>query len=194
MTRMISRKTSGFCGILGPILALLFIFLSIHLHSWFSWPDNALSDLGALETSHNWIFNLGLVLSGTAGSVFSLGLLRSLDRKVGIGGAIVFGVGMFFLILIGIFPSGTSPHVSVSIAFYSLCAIGMLIVGVDQLRVKSDRIWGVFTLSVVFLAIGSLILIRTIPYELGAAIPEVIGAIAISEFSISYGARSLNII
>lgn len=194
MTRMISRKTSGLCGILGPILALLFIFLSIHLHSWFSWPDNALSDLGALETSHNWIFNLGLVLSGTAGSIFSLGLLRSLDRKVGVGGAIVFGVGMFFLILIGIFPSGTSPHVSVSTAFYSLCAIGMLIVGVDQLRVKSDRIWGVFTLSVVFLAIGSLILIRTIPCELGAAIPEVIGAIAISEFSISHGARSLNII
>lgn len=194
MVSVVSRRTSGFCGILGPILALLFIFLSISLHSWFSWPDNALSDLGALETSYNWVFNLGLALSGTAGFVFSLGLLRSLDRKVGVGGTIVFGVGMLFLILIGVFPSGTSPHVSVSIAFYSLCAIGMLIIGIDQLRVKSDRVWGVFTLSVLFLAIGTLILIRTIPYTLGAAIPESIGAIAISEFSISFGARFLGLI
>lgn len=176
---------------MGPIIALAFIAVSISLNPWFTWADNALSDLGAIGESYNIIFNLGLILSGIAGVLFVLHLPKLTNGKMGTAGVITIGAGMISLILIGVFPSGTAPHWSVSIGFYGLSAFGMSLIGIDQVRRGPTRPWGILLLSILFLAIASIGLISTIPYELGAAIPEVIGAIAISEFSIAFGARLL---
>lgn len=190
----VSRKVAGLCGIISPIIAASFIAISILLHPWFSWADNALSDLGALGVQYNFIFNLGLVLSGLAGHLFAWGLPALMDRKVGLGGDVLFGFGTVLLVLTGVFPEGTSPHKTVSVAFYGLSAIAVLTIGIDQLRDKSEREWGIYLLSVIGLALVGLVLITTIPYKLGAAIPEVIGAVVISEFSMVFGARLLGII
>ena len=191
MENPISKKLAGTSGVLGPVIAIIFIAISISLNPWFSWPDNALSDLGAIGESYNLIYNFGLIVSGIAGILLTGRLPSITNKKIGWIGTVVFGAGMFSLILIGVFPSGTSPHVTVSWAFFLLAAIGIIIIGIDQLWNSRSRPWGVFCLSIVFLAITSVILIDTIPYDLGAAIPEAIGAISISEFSISFGGRLL---
>ena len=192
-TAKIPARTAGMCGILGPLIAFGAIAASIHLHPWFSWADNALSDLGALGTSYNTIFNLGLVASGIAGLIFTLGLPRLVSRRAGLVGVAVFGFGMISLILIGVFPSGTSPHGLVSVAFYGLSLLGLVILGVDQLRGRSERAWGAFILSILALALAAVKFLSIIPYDLGAAIPEIIGAIAILEFSLVFGARLLGL-
>ncbi|MEA1904667.1 MAG: DUF998 domain-containing protein [Candidatus Hadarchaeota archaeon] len=189
----ISARTAGLCGILGPLIAFGAIATSIHLHPWFSWADNALSDLGATGTSYNMVFNLGLIAAGIAGLVFMLGLPRLVSRRAGLAGVIILGAGMISLILIGVFPSGTSPHGPVSVSFYALSLVGLVVLGVDQLRERSERAWGAFILSIVGLALAAIGFCNTIPYELGAAIPEIIGAIAILEFSVVFGARLLGL-
>ena len=57
MTERALVKIAGMCGILGPIIAFGSIATSVLLHPWFSWADNALSDLGAIGTSYNRVFN-----------------------------------------------------------------------------------------------------------------------------------------
>lgn len=189
----VPSRAAGICGVVSPLVAFGAIGASILLHDWFSWADNALSDLGALGTSYNLVFNLGLIVAGVLGVIFSLGLPKLIDEKVGVSGVIIFGVGMISLTLIGVFPSGTEPHEFVSIAFYALTTLALTIIGVDQLRGSSDRVWGIFVLSIIALALASIALINTIPRNLGAAIPEVIGALVISEFSIIFGIRLLKI-
>ncbi len=192
-TEKISARTAGLCGVLGPLIALGAIAASIHLHPWFSWADNALSDLGATGTSYNVVFNLGLIAAGIAGLVFTLGLPRLVSRRAGLAGVAIFGAGMISLILIGVFPSGMSPHGAVSVGFYALSLVGLVVLGVDQLRERSERAWGAFILSILGLALAAIVLCNTIPYNLGAAIPEIIGAIAILEFSVVFGARLLGL-
>ncbi len=189
MENPIPKRWAGAWGILGPSIAFFFIALSIQLNPWFSWPDNALSDLGAIGESYNYVYNLGMVLSGIGGALFSTGLPRLTNNKIGLAGTAVFGAGMLSLALVGVFPSGTSPHVTVSLAFFGLATLGITIVGVDQLFDENTGPWGAFSMSIVVLGVASVVLIETIPYGLGAAIPEMIGAVAISEFSICFGAR-----
>jgi hypothetical membrane protein len=139
------------------------------------------------------VFNLGLIAAGIAGLVFTLGLPRLVSRRVGLAGVAIFGAGMISLIMIGVFPSGTSPHGTVSVAFYALSLVGLVVLGVDQLRERSERAWGAFILSILGLAMAAIGFCNTIPYDLGAAIPEIIGAIAILEFSVVFGARLLGL-
>lgn len=83
---------------------------------------------------------------------------------------------------------------SVSQGFFLFCYLGMMVTGVDQLRESSGRLWGVFILAIVGFALASVMLVRTIPYDLGAVIPETTVAIAFSEFSIVFGVRLLKIL
>lgn len=184
----ISKNISGLCGFLTPFLAFGIIFLSISLHPWFSWADKALSDLGAIQTSYNYVYNIGMVLTGILGCVFALNLPTLMNWRVGDIGVVFFGLGMGALILVGVFPLGTPPHSIVSIGFFSLSTLGMIIIGIDQV-ISSDWIWGSLILSLVILGLSTVFLITRIPYELGAAIPETIGAIVYSEFSLIYGIR-----
>lgn len=188
ITGKISRKKSGLCGILTPVVALFFISVSILLHPWFRWADNALSDLGALDTSHSLLYNMGMVTTGIMGLLFTVNLPQLMNGKVGKAGVLIFAFGLVSLILVGVFPSGTAPHVTVSWAFFILCAVGLPIIGVDQLT-SSQWAWGAFVLSLVITGLLAVSLVNTIPYEIGAAIPEAIGALTFSEFSITFGIR-----
>ncbi len=163
------------------------------IHPWFNWADNALSDLGALGTPHNYIFNIGIILTGIIGLLFTLNIYKIMNTKIGKLGQFLFGLGLVFLILVGIFPSGTSPHNLVAISFFLFSTLGIVVVGVDQLFSKHTREWGLSLMFIITLGLTSLLLITTIPYDLDAAIPEAIGVIVFSEFSLGFGYRLLEL-
>jgi hypothetical membrane protein len=74
------------CGIFSIIIAYSSIIFSIIISNWFSWINNALSDLGAKEPSAI-IFNSGLILSGFFLILFSLSLynfFKGLLSKIGV--------------------------------------------------------------------------------------------------------------
>ncbi len=208
MLERISSRTAGLCGILGPIVSIIFIGAAISIHPWFSFADNALSDLGAIGTSNNYVFNIGLILTGIFALIFTLGLIQFLDRKLGRIGAVIFGAGNVSLILIGIFPEGMPLHYPVSIGFFALAALGIFIEGIDQLRKDSTRPWGILIICILFLAGASIVLTSTIPYDFTQglvhepsasisfpiAISETIGSIVYGEFTIVFGARMLDVL
>ena len=64
-------------GLLGPLAALLFIGVSILLSPWFSWGNNALSDLGhSVNSDVAPLFNFGLLLSGFFTILYALTSFR----------------------------------------------------------------------------------------------------------------------
>jgi hypothetical membrane protein len=61
---MNERKYALF-GVVGPLVAYLFIGVSIVLSPWFSWWSNALSDLGhSVDSDVALLYNFGLLLAG----------------------------------------------------------------------------------------------------------------------------------
>ena len=187
------RKVCGACGILAPLLALLFIWAAIAIHPWFNFPGHALSALGALKAQQHWVYNLGMILVGSVGIVFASGVPSLANSLLGIGGVGVFVAGFLNLVLVGIFPGGTGPHNTVSMLFFLLSTIGILLLGIDQLLDRKTRPWGVLLISLIALGLTSVLLVGTIEH-LGAAIPETIAAFAFSEFSIVFGLRLLGLL
>jgi len=81
-------RVAGLCGVIVPVVAFSCIFIAISLSPWFSWTENALSDLGVGGAA--WVFNSGLMVGGILTMVFAVGLWaafrkRSLGRVGAVG-------------------------------------------------------------------------------------------------------------
>lgn len=187
---LIPEEISGICGLLAPFVAYVFITISILINrSWFNWADYALSHLGEAGTPYNYVFNAGLIITGILGIIFLFGMIQFVEDWTGYYGLAFLGAGMVFLILVGVFPMGRGPHFWVSVLFFVTSLSGITAFGVDQIWDLVEPVWGTFILSSVVLSIAMVGLITTIPYEIGAAIPEFIGTIPIMQFVLVFSAR-----
>lgn len=187
----ISPKKAGICGIIGPIIAAIFIAASIWLNlSWWTWAGNTLSDLGHVDVTYGLVFSLGLIIAGIIDFIFVLGLPRLVNGRIGLVGIGILAIGTINLSLIGIFPDGTVLHDPFSYSFFSILPISMIILAIDQLLNKKDRAWGVLLIAVLALGLSAFSLNLTIPNLFhGSAINETIGAITFAELSIIFGGR-----
>ena len=82
---------------------------------WFSFRRRALSDLGdARSATDPWMYNTGLIVVAAVLRIYSLYIAYESKRKLVVfSSALLFTAGIF-LALVGVFPSGTRPHVFVS--------------------------------------------------------------------------------
>lgn len=107
--------------LLGPLAFPVFhliVAASVLRNPWFDFYEHAFSDLGDPKATDPWIYNYGLMLLGGFICLFSLGLLASSRSKgAGFASGLYFTAGIF-LALVGVYPSGTRPHVFVSTWFY----------------------------------------------------------------------------
>jgi hypothetical membrane protein len=172
-------KISGICGILAPVFAFTFIFLAVASYPQFSWTSNALSDLGVVPGVTAGLFNSGLIVSGIWCFMFAIGLFMFLgESMLGRAGVFVLVLACLALVAIGIFPESVRPvHYFVSVAFFGLLPISMLIITggfwlMGQLRMA------VFTLLVAIAAAAPWVLYYSIRYVSGVAIPELVSAVA----------------
>ena len=79
------QKIAGLCGIMGPLLSLLFISLVIsNSLFWFTWKENALSDLAGTQatTTVATIFNSGLIIGAVLSIIFAVGLMQTLQKRI----------------------------------------------------------------------------------------------------------------
>ena len=185
---LVPDEIGGVCGILSPIIAYIIIFISILIHPDFSWASKELSYLGAVDTEYNNIFNVGLIISGILGIVFTLAIIQFAESTVGYVGIGGYGAGMVSLILIGVFPSGTLLHYPVSILFFSLTLVGLAIFGVDQF-LDMEYIMSALILSSIGISVVLFGIILSTDLDLGLAIPEFIGTIPFIQFNIVYGTK-----
>ncbi len=154
------------------IIAYGSIGLAIINAPWFSWSENALSDLGARAGS-NFIFNTGLIISGILLMVYvSYIALDYLDYKA-LHGIIFLFLSGLCLMSIGLFPEQVEElHFAVSLGFFVSFPIGQLLL---SLYLKYSRGHNILIVLGLVSFFGSLI-IWSFPWEsigvTGVAIPE----------------------
>ena len=154
-------KIAGLCGIIGPLIALSFTAMAIsHSLSWFSWTDNALSDLAgphATITSAS-IFNSGLITCGLLGITFAVGLMQTLRKRTpALIGVIVLILADISLVAIGVFPETAGRiHFYVSVAFFTLFPISLLLIGASMAMNPHQRTLGLQTIMLAVFAVASV--------------------------------------
>lgn len=188
------QKIAGLCGIIGPILSLLFISLAIsNSLSWFSWKDNALSDLGhrgiAGETVAT-LFNSGLIIGALLSIIFTIGLMQTLHKRIfGLMGTFILIFSDMSLFAIGVFPeTAGSIHFYVSVAFFSLFPISLFFIGASMIKETSERTLGVATILFGIFAIMSAAPIMLVKVD-DVGIHELLAAISGSMWSIVLGIK-----
>ncbi|MEM2020982.1 MAG: DUF998 domain-containing protein [Zestosphaera sp.] len=151
-------KYTCYSGLLSFAISYIFIAWSISVNPWFSLFRNALSDLGRVGLDTAYIFNSGLMLAALIAFTYLPCLLEFFNSRIGHMTVGVFLVAMFHLLLIGVFPEGTSPHGFVSYEFFVLMTVTMFLTGIS-LAVEGMLKYG-FLLVLVFILslLGSTII------------------------------------
>jgi len=178
-------RIAGLCGVIGPIVSLSFIAVAIAYTPQFNWFTWALSDLGVNQAA--LIFNSGLIIGGVLTTVFAIGLMQVLRKKVlGFLGTFTLALSTISLCAIGVLPESAGRiHLYVSLAFFTLLAISLLLIGAALMLESSQRYFGLFSiLTVVVAAVVAVV----VSHE-GAAIPEIIASLAASVWSIVFGVK-----
>lgn len=180
------KKIMTYCGLLAPVVAFSAIFSATAVHSeWFSWTESALSALGSLDASPLWIYDLGLVSTGTLGVIFALRLIDYFESMISKLGSIIFLVGIFNLSLVGTFCGGMPHHGLVTSLFFGFSALGILTVGIGE-SINGKTLGYLWIILIIF---GVILTHLTTEWFSGAAIPEMVGAVGFSIFSLAYFGR-----
>ncbi|MEO3993976.1 MAG: DUF998 domain-containing protein [Desulfurococcaceae archaeon TW002] len=145
-----------YSGLLSFMIAYVFIIISILINPWFSFFKNALSDLGRVDLENSYVFNMGLVLAGLISLTYIPSLLIFFRSRIGYMSTGVFLVAILHLILIGVFPEGTSPHGFVSYEFFALMTISLLLVGISLIVERLGKYGFIFIMLFLLSLIGSL--------------------------------------
>jgi len=182
------RKASGICCLIAPIVALSMIGLAVSEAPWFSWRENALSDLGVGQTAST--FNSGLMLGGILLLLGAPGLaiLVFKDRlaRIGVG---LFTLACIWLLCIGIFPESAGRiHFIVSVGFFTFLSLSLIVLGLAMVRSKAR--WARFHALLALVLGVTAALAWTLPHR-GVAIPEIISSVAGSVWIAGLGARLL---
>ena len=160
-------RLTGFFGIAAPLFGLLIIASSIWLAPWFSWTNNALSDLGA-EGVESVIFNGGLAMTAALMMMFSAGLLEMTKGDImgQIGGGLHLAASLL-LLGIGLANINVEPyHFYVSVGFFVTLPLSALFIGYFCYR-KKMRFYTLLALGTAVLAV----VIWLLPWG-AVAIPE----------------------
>ena len=182
-------KIGSVAGIASPVIGILMVLLSIYFSPWFSWQENALSDLGVEQAGGTqiaiYLFNIGMIIAGSLIALFVVLTRSSLpnNRRNKIAYAILF-IGGINLALVGIFTENFPMiHQTVALMYFVTTPISLMIIGSG--KIASDRTFGLFSIGagaialVVILGLVFSILGMSIGeiYPEGAAIPEFIEAV-----------------
>jgi len=203
-----SVKIAGLFGIIAALVGLSGVFISVSLcgegcgegvRPWIrwgskgsvSWRSNDLSDLGVSRVAD--IFNYSLIAAGFLNFIFAIMFMKaySKDRLFRLG-SIMLILGGGSLSLVGIITEdhGLVQHDMVSVGYFILFPIAMIVLGISFIKNKIQRegwvsiLAGIMALSVI---LGGLVLQLHQRAGLGFAVPEVIEAIIIGSWAVLMG-------
>jgi hypothetical membrane protein len=180
-------RLAGLSGLITPVLTLTLIFVSIALSPWFSWHDNALSDMGVSATAN--LFNVALLIGGLLYFVFVIGFLRwqGLRSRLAKIAAVALITGALGLLLIGIFTEDAGRiHYYVSALYFVATPLAYVLFGSDRLR-HGEKLLGLLTIAA---GITAFLMIAAVPHK-RIAVPEVLAALTMGMWTFALGMKLL---
>lgn len=179
--------------LLGPLAAAagwLVIGVSWWLNrGWFVYTRDAFSDLGGSESCCPQVYNYGLMIVGALVALHGVGAAMAAATRSGVTGGAYMALAGVFLALIGVFPSGTRPHVFVSTWFFVQADLALLLLLWEAYRVRRDA-WSLAGLALAVLAFPVAGLVGVAVGWPSAAVLETYGVLII-DVGVLAGARHL---
>jgi hypothetical membrane protein len=162
-----NEKYYALFGLIGPLVAYIFIGISISQAPWFSWWNNALSDLGnALQKTAPY-YNFGLLFTGLLIVVYVVTVFWKYAKYTSL---FLFATA-FSLQLVAAFDEVYGNlHGTVSVIFFVFLIMSCLVYAVEK-----RSILGVLSFIV---GLGAWTLYWGKIYQAGVAVPEIISATA----------------
>jgi len=160
-----------------PIIFIVGLAIVIHANPWFSFTDNALSDMGSLKNPNRWLFN---------GFVMFFAVMAMIPAVVAFkhGLSYLMPFALVFLFLVGVFPEELPYHTPSAVLFYVLALADIALVGLKLGRKNPlNYLWSLLSV-LVFLMM--LYLIRARIFK-GLAIPELVGGVFILAWFVYLG-------
>ncbi|MGQ9718497.1 MAG: DUF998 domain-containing protein [Nitrososphaerales archaeon] len=186
MRRITRFRIAGLSAILAPLIAFASISLAIYYSPWFSWVENALSDLGDQGGFAAMLFNLGLIISSLLVLIFASGIFEFLrENFLDRVGCLILALDALSLSAIGIFPETAGRiHFYVSVSFFVLFPLSLILIGLAFVRMAETNL-ALFT----FVVVSITTFVWALPYGRGVAIPEALASLSASIWSIMLGFR-----
>ena len=184
MTNRFTRL-AGLAGALTPVFTLTLIFVSIALSPWFSWHDNALSDMGVNTVAP--LFNGALLIGGVLYFVFVIGFLRwrGLRSRLAKAAAVAMIVGGIGLFCIGIFTEAAGRiHYYVSALYFLATPLAYELLGIDWVR-QGSKLMGWLTIAA---GITAFLMIAFVPHK-RIAVPEILAALTMGMWTFALGLK-----
>ena len=184
-------RLAGASGILGSLLPLGMVLSATFLSPWFSWNENALSELGLGEQAI--LFNGAMLIGGALNLVFALGLYKYLIKeKLSRAGVVSILLSSVSLALVGVFTINYHiPHGLAAFGYFVFAPAGFLLIGFGE---EEDTIRKL-SLACGFAALLAILVLPTAVFVLslnvGFAVPELVEGLIISTWTIYMSVRLL---
>ncbi len=178
-------RIAGICGLLTPTITLTLIFISIKMSPWFSWHDNALSDMGISPTFN--LFNPALLIGGGLHLIFVFGGLRSTlgTSRLAHAGFWLMVVGAIALPLISIITEDYGrTHYYVAATYFIATPLGYILIGGAWYRCN-DRLSGLLSIAA---GVAALLAITLVPHK-RIAVPEILAATLMGVWTFAVGLK-----
>ena len=170
----LNQRNRALLGILAPLVAVFFIAASIVLSPWFSWGNNALSDLGrsaatdgASKSEVAPLFNFGLLLCGFLMILYSVTSFRKHARYTSY---VLVTVGLTLQLVATFDEVYGSLHFLVSVMFFAALGFSSLSYAIEK---RSVLAFAALVVGVVSWIVYGLDI-----YSAGIAVPETISSMA----------------
>jgi hypothetical membrane protein len=184
MTTRLTRL-AGLCGLITPVFTLTLIFISIAMSPWFSWHDNALSDMGVSATPNP--FNAALLIGSLLYFVFTIGFLRwqGLRSPLAKAAAVALMAGAIGLLLIGVFTENAGRiHYFVAATYFLATPLAYVLFGIDWLR-HHEKLMGLLTIAA---GMTAFLMIAAVPHK-RIAVPEILAAVTMGMWTFALGVK-----
>lgn len=171
-------------GLIATIFSLVMVFISTLLSPGFSWTGNYLSDIGGGKFGilAQSVFNFTLIIGGIMFIIFSVILsINTRSKSALFLSSLIILLSSISFTLIGIFIEGSPLHYYVSMGFFLLLPVGIIVASAHYYRKRLS-----FSLFSIFMAIISIAVIMELPLGIGKAIPEYMEAFLLSAWLIIF--------
>jgi hypothetical membrane protein len=162
-------KAYALFGIFGSLLLYISIVISLILSPWFSWENNALSDLGHAVTSDAAaIFNMGLLFSGFLLMIYA----STIFKKHAKYSSYCLLISTFFVELVATFNETYGPiHFTVVVPHFIMLSLTSIVYTVER---KS-----IFAFATFLIVMFSWIIYSLDIFNVGIAVPETISKLVV---------------